>query len=224
MNALMFGPEGVPLTPSDIPDQEPKSLSHSATRILKASSTRIISEQSQKVWTNMSNATPSLFQKSTSPKVNGYSFVAATPSPMPHQDVDPSELMTWGMIEGTPLLMEMDLPAYEPGPSFTMPPTSDREILSNHLSMKATHALKQRARGGTSQFKVPLARQRTPLGRLARAIGSDSQLRASYSPKRSGGLTPTPVPKRSTTPVLRARSRSVSSTPKGDITDGLLDI
>ena len=44
---------------------------------------------------------------SETPTVGGYGFVSATPSPNPSQ-VDSSELMTWGMIEGTPLLIGGD--------------------------------------------------------------------------------------------------------------------
>lgn len=44
---------------------------------------------------------------SQTPRVGGYSFVPATPSPNPSQ-IDSSELMTWGMIEGTPLLIGGD--------------------------------------------------------------------------------------------------------------------
>jgi hypothetical protein len=46
---------------------------------------------------------------SETPTVGGYSFVTATPSPNPSQ-VDSSELMTWGMIEGTPLLIGGETP------------------------------------------------------------------------------------------------------------------
>jgi protein DGCR14 len=44
---------------------------------------------------------------SGTPKVGGYGFVSATPSPAPSQ-FDSSELMTWGTIEGTPLLISGD--------------------------------------------------------------------------------------------------------------------
>lgn len=38
-----------------------------------------------------------------SPRVAGYGFVT-TPSPVPGADVDP--IMTWGEIQGTPLLLD----------------------------------------------------------------------------------------------------------------------
>jgi Nuclear protein Es2 len=226
----MYDPEGAPLTHGDLPSTsfEPKSISHSATRILIASSTEVISDASsnneaKKLWSSMAQATPALF-KPSSPRVQGYGFVAATPSPSPHDDIDPTELMTWGMIEGTPLLMDVDLPAYEPGPSFSMPETSERELLSNSLSQKATEAIKKRARGNTPQFKVPLSRTKTPLSRLTKSSGLESQLRASYSPKTtpSSRFTPTPVQQRARTP--KVRSQLSTGTAKKDITDGLLDL
>lgn len=131
--------------------------------------------------------------------------------------------------------MDVDLPAHEPGPAFTMQPTSKSELLSNALSAKATLAIKNRSSGGTHVFKVPLARSKTPLGRFARAAAGqgDSQLRLSYmSPKVSSGSRWTPTPTRTGSARLGngvgKRGEKVEVTPKvnknRDITDGLLDI
>lgn len=130
--------------------------------------------------------------------------------------------------------MDVDLPALEPGASkFSIQPVSSREEISNALSAKATEAIKK-SKAPTSQFKVPLARSKTPLGRLARAASAkgDSQLRKSYaSPRVSSGasFTPTPVSAgRMMTPSSsRVSKKEGGATPiqkMGDITDGLLDI
>jgi protein DGCR14 len=104
----MYGPSGAIMTYGDLPPNE-KSISHANTRILKASSSQVINDASEaskraarEAWSSVAAATPSLFKAaSNSPRVQGYGFVAATPSPTPHQDIDPTELMTWGMIEGS---------------------------------------------------------------------------------------------------------------------------
>jgi protein DGCR14 len=49
--------------------------------------------------------------------------------------------MTWGMIEGTPLLISGD---QTPGPSFQLPPTSRREIIGMELSSSASRNMRKR--------------------------------------------------------------------------------
>lgn len=119
-NELMNFPVGAPLTTDDVEIKgAPKSITHSATRFenaSKLSSTKNLLDpaaaderlRTQRLWTDMHNATPALHRGvSESPKVGGYGFVNSTPSPAPHQEgIDPDELMTWGAIEGTPLLLD----------------------------------------------------------------------------------------------------------------------
>lgn len=229
----MYGPEGVPLTLSDMPVTKAakKQIVHSATRIANPASSQILlnptregsTDLARQIWSSMAAATPALFssnnQVSSTPKVMGYGFVSSTPSPHPDRDIDPSELMTWGMIEGTPLLIEVDATG---GPSFQIPPASKREVLSNNLSNQATKSLKARANGTVSaNFKTPLARKNTPLDKLARRFGGgDSQLRQSYSPRvKKLVATPTPNLTRNATPSVVF---AAMKTAKKDITDNLM--
>ncbi|KAH6569047.1 hypothetical protein BASA60_008384 [Batrachochytrium salamandrivorans] len=160
-NALMYGPESVPLTLADLSESrgQPKSISHSATRFptptnsisgqLQSNMSSSQQPNTQQVWSHMAKATPGLFHgvagaPSDSPRVSGFGFVPATPTLLPNEDIDPSDLMTWGMIQGTPLLVDSGMD-HSNGPAFKMPATPRREILSMRLSNNASKALKKRS-------------------------------------------------------------------------------
>nr|CAG8528927.1 16049_t:CDS:2 [Entrophospora candida] len=124
-NSLMFYPEGHQT--QNIEDHSrapPKKIVHDATRF----------ESAEEMILQV------LRSASQTPRVGGYSFVPATPSPNPSQ-IDSSELMTWGMVEGTPLLIGGD---QTPGPAFHLPPTSRREIIGMELSSNASRNMRKR--------------------------------------------------------------------------------
>lgn len=76
---------------------------------------------------------------SLSPGVRGYNLVESTPTLSPSRVGTPQ--MTWGSIEGTPLL----LPGSEtPGPQFSLPKVSKREELGMRLSEKASKAYRKK--------------------------------------------------------------------------------
>ncbi|KAJ3074747.1 DiGeorge syndrome critical region protein 14 [Quaeritorhiza haematococci] len=199
-NELMYYPEGAPLTLKDLGESRgpPKAISHSATRFPTTTSTKEVLSSSQsaaerlrtqEVWKEMAKATPALFNPSATPssstqageapRINGYGFVAATPSPAPHRDIDPSELMTWGFIEGTPLLMGSGADQ-TPGPSFKIPPTPKREEIGLKLSEMASKNLRKRATGkesfvgvgGGTTPGVGTPRLTPTLGRSGAAFGA----------------------------------------------------
>ena len=238
-SALMYGPKDVPLTLEDIPETrgEDKKIRHENTRIgsglgVVGSGLAAIDDETlirlntEKVWKNMAQATPGLFKQDT-PLVRGYKMVPSTPDLQPNVDVDPSELMTWGMIESTPILMDSGKT-----PGFSMAPTPQREVLSKRLSEKAVSSIKKRQQS----FKQPLARHASPaLAALAKRLGrgktTDSALKASYTPSPliKGKSTPIQRSRPISTPVLSTSSTSKQIDPKtsnhtGEITDGLLNL
>ncbi|KAJ8323179.1 hypothetical protein QVD99_000377 [Batrachochytrium dendrobatidis] len=188
-NTLMYYPDGAPLTLADMGELrgQPKSITHSATRFNAPHSSELARTLSsgmssassesgrlntQRVWSQMAKATPGLFHGAAgaltdSPRVSGYGFVPTTPTFTPDEDIDPSELLTWGMIEGTPLLADSGMD-HSGGPSFKIPATPRREEISMRLSEKASKALKRRsdiaAGGSSSRAASPAAGKMTTLG------------------------------------------------------------
>lgn len=144
------------------------------------------------------------------PQVGGYSFVS-TPQIDPNVGNE-SPIITWGEIEGTPLLLESGTTPflYDDGPSFKMPEPRKRELLHMELTKKKQE--KPSSKGSLT----PKIGNRTPIHskegrRMAAKImkskfgdSFDPQLRASYnSPmvrKHGGSYTPSTTPKR--TPTL----------------------
>ncbi|CAG8542235.1 2946_t:CDS:2 [Acaulospora morrowiae] len=181
-NSLMFYPEGGHQTPEDNPRRAPKKIVHSATRFESA-------DEAVRDY-NLSSTT-------NTPRVGGYSFVSATPSPNPSQ-FDSSELMTWGTIEGSPLLIGGD---QTPGPTFQLPPTPRREIIGMNLSNSASRNIRKRNMSlrspRVSLSPSPLSRMASPRARasllspaarkllrksnMSPKVGVDSQLRDLYA-------------------------------------------
>ncbi|KAJ3332138.1 hypothetical protein HDU76_001172 [Blyttiomyces sp. JEL0837] len=161
-NELMYYPSGAPQTLADLKEQRgpPKAINHSATRLPTTHTTKDVIEaskqaadrlQTQQVWRDMAAATPALFpgHQSNDPVSSGksYDMVPSTPSLEPHADIDPSELMTWGMIEGTPLLVDSGGDHGSSAHAFKIPPTPRREVLGNKLAEEATRSLRHRTLG-----------------------------------------------------------------------------
>lgn len=77
---------------------------------------------------------------SSSPNIRGYNLVDATPTLSPDRVGTPQ--MTWGSIEGTPLLISGG--SQTPGPQFSLPQASKREELGMKLSEKASKAYRKK--------------------------------------------------------------------------------
>jgi protein DGCR14 len=224
-SALMYGPEGAKLTAADLPAGRgaDKSLDYASTRfkhslaaappeeVLKKMGERA---HTQQVWSNMASQTPGLFpiKGSETPSVGGWKLVPDTPDLKPGEDVDPSELITWGMMESMPLLLDSGK-----GPNFSIAPTPKRDLLAKKLGEQATQSLKKKQdimSGGSSSrkrmgtpgnstpggvFKKPLARHQSPalaaltMRLTGRSSSAASSLQASYSPainRNPQGVTP----------------------------------
>ncbi|CAG8446415.1 5663_t:CDS:2 [Ambispora gerdemannii] len=157
-NELMFYPEGHTSQPEENPRIAPKEIAPANTRFETPDETNI-NNHAAAIAAIASGFESYASSESTSeagtPRVAGYEFVSPTPSLNPSQ-VDSSELMTWGMIEGTPLQISGD---QTPGPAFSLPPTHRREMLGMSLSSTASRNIRKRV----SAMNTP----RTPSSRSA---------------------------------------------------------
>ncbi|KAJ3218032.1 Envelope glycoprotein [Dinochytrium kinnereticum] len=203
-NDLMYPIDGAPETLGDLKELRgpPKSISHASTRFAPTHTTKDVLQasrdaaerlQTQEVWREMAKATPALFpdagsETPASSKVNGFSLVPNTPSLEPHRDIDPSDLMTWGMIDGTPLLLDSGRDHSGGGPAFSIAPTPKREQILDKLAEEASKSLRKRATGKTSFIK-PMTPLRPGTSRTPIAGASRSDL----TPKRNAS-----------TPLIRA--------------------
>jgi protein DGCR14 len=88
-------------------------------------------------WSQMNGLNSS--SSSLSPGIRGYNLVDATPSLSPTRMGTPQ--MTWGSIEGTPMLISGNA---TPGPQFSLPQISKREQLGMKLSEKASKAYRKK--------------------------------------------------------------------------------
>ncbi|KAJ3407874.1 DiGeorge syndrome critical region protein 14 [Chytriomyces hyalinus] len=170
-NTLMYPPDGAPLTLTDIVNPRtaklaPKSINHAGTRLptdtpsasnqLLRAASKLAADRlaTQEVWRSMAAATPALFQNSNSSSdpttaAPGFNLVPSTPSFEPHADIDPEDLFTWGMIDGTPLLI--DQPSGNGNAKgFRIPDTPRREVVADRLAEKAKRDMKLRAKGSSS--------------------------------------------------------------------------
>ncbi|KAJ3365892.1 DiGeorge syndrome critical region protein 14 [Kappamyces sp. JEL0680] len=207
-SALMYGPADVPMTLADLPSSRAaaKQLNHSATRLPGSDAApppesvvaKMHDRETKAVWSSMAAATPGLFaaRPSDTPMIAGWKIIPDTPDLKPDEDIDPSELITWGMMESTPLLVDSGAPTG--GPSFSIAPTPKRDVLAKQLGEKASQSLKKKqdiilgqsgaARMGTGAmhrprtggetpgvFKKPLARHQSPaLQALAKKLTGKS--------------------------------------------------
>ncbi|KAG1473278.1 hypothetical protein G6F56_001039 [Rhizopus delemar] len=142
-----------------------------------------------------------------SPSLRGYDLVEATPTLNSQQVGTPQ--MTWGAIEGTPLLIEGSA---TPGPRFSLPKISRREQLGMKLSEKASRAYRKKTnervakgtpRPAMSGLMSPAAQhllrksqhsphlQTNSFGNALRSAYNSSPLRLTSNLRRG---TPTPIP------------------------------
>lgn len=240
-NALIFEPQGAPLTMADLAQSKgpQKTISHSATRFADAPSLEVTRTDgqaassltrlaTQEVWRTMAQNTPSLFPgpSSTPGKFDSttgeYSFVESTPLLVPGESFDPSELMTWGYIEGTPILVDQN-PSATPK-QFKIPPTPKRDALGLRLAesvgKKSVAARSMRSGSDTlaslSQRTLsPAAHRLLSRSSLGKAVGSMGHTSGAIA-----SSTPIPTTNRTgTTPIILGRTDSqlrasyASSTP-----------
>ncbi|KAF5459511.1 hypothetical protein F2P56_023452 [Juglans regia] len=153
--------------------------------------------------------TPNPFYVESGKKAtDGYSFVK-TPSPAP--GVDESPFITWGVIEGTPLRLDLednplDIGGSGEGPQYNIPRAAARDEKAHSLSRVAARKLRERSkmfqkpplpspvRGGSASPSVrTLSRAAQKFVRNAIAKSSstvDETLRASYRGASPGLATP----------------------------------
>ncbi|KAJ3123062.1 heme binding [Nowakowskiella sp. JEL0407] len=244
-NSFINEPEAAPLTLADVSQptrSAPKSINYSATRFSKSKlpqsaipslSSSTHSEKTLSAWTNMAKHTPGLLSKPDSTPLQNSEFglIPSTPTPMPYLDVDPEELMTFGDILGTPVLLDGSYKSsqdVEDGvPKFKIPATPKREVLGHSLAkkVKADKIKSERRREMPKGLLSPAASKL-----LHKTKGSGSGLFGkSPSPRfvsgggggggsSVGSLTPGSMIKRT------GRGYVASKGGSSVITDGLLDI
>ncbi|CEG68619.1 hypothetical protein RMATCC62417_04843 [Rhizopus microsporus] len=216
-NALMYYPEGKSESwiKEDDARGQPKAIDYKNTDITIPLTTQEdkpssdIATQQGKVtpWTQLSQVDQHA-TSDASPVLRGYQLVASTPALSPSRVGTPQ--MTWGSIEGTPMLVDGSA---TPGPKFSLPEISRREQLGMKLSEKASRAYRkktsERVSKGTPRsgagLMSPAAQhllrksqnsphlQRTAFGDALRSAYGSSPLRTGSTVRRPGE-TPTPVP------------------------------
>lgn len=139
-NALMYHPEGTGESYIDEKNARgpPKAIRHDNTHLITTAET----SSSTTTTTAQSNPAATLWHTLSEGKKDyrGYTLVPATPSPNPSRMGTP--VMTWGAIEGTPMLIQgSETPG---GPRFSIPSLSKREELGKKLSEKASRAHRKR--------------------------------------------------------------------------------
>jgi protein DGCR14 len=180
-NALMYSPEGVPLTPVEeeqLAKAQMKQINHANTRIKKPPAAKPVAAESTEqtvTWGMLEAGERELIEQRralregpksfdldelrgfASPKVNGYGFMV-TPSPRPND----SPFMTWGKVESTPLIMnelnDLATPIdTTPGPSFKLPEPKEREKVALQLAEKASKEIRKKkklAEGGGARHTL----------------------------------------------------------------------
>ncbi|CAO3622989.1 unnamed protein product [Mucor fragilis] len=150
-NALMYFPQGKSESWVNEKDARgmPKSIEHHNTHITtmdvtisntaaQAPSDIAAKNGSLTPWSQMNGLGSD--HSSSSPNIRGYNLVDATPALSPDRVGTPQ--MTWGSIEGTPLLISGG--SQTPGPQFSLPQVSKREELGMKLSEKASKAYRKK--------------------------------------------------------------------------------
>ncbi|KAI9264426.1 nuclear protein Es2-domain-containing protein [Sporodiniella umbellata] len=215
-NALMYYPGGE--SESWVKENEargqPKAISYGNTDMPNFPNEGSVSQAPSDAEASRGNFTPwtvRINNESTandsSPSLRGFGFVETTPTLNAQQVGTPQ--MTWGAIEGTPMLIEGST---TPGPRFSLPQVSRREQLGMRLSEKASKAYRkktnERITKGTPRLGAglmsPAAQhllrksQNSPhiatnsFGNALRSAYSSSPLRPSSGIRKPDG-TPTPV-------------------------------
>ncbi|KAG2232862.1 nuclear protein Es2-domain-containing protein [Thamnidium elegans] len=232
-NALMYFPEGK--SESWVNDNDgrglPKTIDYANTHIVTtvaevnkninklAPSDRAAAQGSLTPWSQLNSLQDG--PANASPGIRGYNLVPSTPNLSPTRMGTPQ--MTWGSIEGTPLLISG---SETPGPQFSLPKISKREELGMKLSEKASKAYRKKTierqrviqgtpRSGAGLYS-PAAQhllrksQTTPraqsgFGDALRSSYGASPLASSSSSLRRLGATPTPLFRAGASPAVPIR-------------------
>ncbi|GFY42667.1 splicing factor ESS-2 homolog [Trichonephila inaurata madagascariensis] len=220
-NALMYVPDGAPLTVEERLAQGHREIHHSGTRFengapfaADAHKEAIVEAAAHhaKLKEGRVGIDGKEIQPQESPQVNGYGFVG---TPLPQPGAGDTPILTWGEIEGTPFRLDggdTPLPQTPSGQQFKMPQPSARERIAHSLADKVAkkHRKLQVPRSPSLRVSssstlerlqsMSPAAQRLACAKLGVQRTSDRALRASYSPSpmRSPRI-PTPkadVPKK----------------------------
>ncbi|GAA5805502.1 nuclear protein Es2-domain-containing protein [Helicostylum pulchrum] len=224
-NALMYFPEGK--SESWVNDNDgrglPKTIEYANTHIVTtvaevnkninklAPSDRAAAKGSLTPWGQLQDGAAA----NASPGIRGYNLVPSTPNLSPTRMGTPQ--MTWGNIEGTPLLISG---SETPGPQFSLPKISKREELGMKLSEKASKAYRKKTierqrviqgtpRSGAGLYSPAaqhLLRKSQTTPRAESGFGD--ALRSSYGASplapslRRAGATPTPLFRAGASPAV----------------------
>ena len=258
-NTLMYIPEGVPLTFEEKLEieRQAKIIKHENTRFtvvpfdfkkqketLESLSETRLSQLSGKMGVDGKE----LVSKET-PKVNGFGFVAATPSPVPGRLAgDESPMMTWGEIDSTPFRLDGSAtPSFSyhsgNGPEFKIPDIPEREKIALNLEEKANaarrktkldalkHVQRRIASPSVDSSKGSLSDRYHVMSPAAqRLLSSKLNIRpgSGKSTPRSGSSTPSPsLSKQSFSPNVVKQLTSPTSFKKpilDSLTDNLLKL
>jgi protein DGCR14 len=158
-NSLMYVPEGVALNSEEELNKSKKVrvIKHENTRftpealkkLYMINQSRLNGEDDDKSSNSLNNPLAKIgvdgknANPKSTPKVKGYSFVDATPSPMPGRMAgDESPMMVWGEIGSTPMRLDPSATPLPPNlagaPEFKMPEPPERERIAFELEEKAS--------------------------------------------------------------------------------------
>jgi len=160
-----------------------------------------------------------------SPRVGGFNFLL-TPSPAP--GVDDAPQLTWGSVDGTPLILpEDDMPSFQP---FRVQGATSKEQAAEKLHRKkveksalaarsasSKHTPSRRGAPGTPQFSPAARALAAKLGKQAGdSTPLGNSLRASYrgTPSRTPARTPSRTPGPATPRGGAPLGASVPGTPR----------
>ncbi|GFX57532.1 splicing factor ESS-2 homolog [Trichonephila clavipes] len=144
-NALMYVPDGAPLTIEERLAQGHREIHHSGTRFengapfaADAHKEAIVEAAAHhaKLKEGRVGIDGKEIQPQESPQVNGYGFVG---TPLPQPGAGDTPILTWGEIEGTPFRLDggdTPLPQTPSGQQFKMPQPSARERIAHSLADK----------------------------------------------------------------------------------------
>ena len=223
-NTVMFNPSGVPLTQRE--DINKPEVVHSNTRFesnpfnekVNQMTISLAAQLNARLKEGKIGIDGKEIVGNNTPQVNGFKFVASTPTPGPELYSE-SPLMTWGEIAATPMSLsgsETPIhPGMTPGGShFKIPDLSDREKVGQSLATRVAKLHRDRKKHAIqtvrSAISSPFKSSKTSLERLnsmspaAQMLAksklgfhrnADRSLMASYSPMRSPMRTPGTTPK-----------------------------
>merc|ERR1719282_2314780 len=241
INSVFHNPEGMELTDKEKIEKAKKEkiILHGNTRISKApwrsekqmDKLRREVEHKEALAAGKVGIDGKELVRPETPSVNGFKLMSMTPSPA--LGVGDSPLMTWGEVESTPFMLGgCDTPLVTSGGAgggFQIQETSARDRIAHQLAennsryyrerkMKAMQQVKSSLKAGKGLANMSPAAQRLASGKLGIRVGTDSMLKASYTPspaRKTPGSTPTPrstpsrTPSRSkVTPKLGVRTKT----------------